>query len=115
MVFSSIKGMRNNRRGESRISKEHAIGFGRLVGGGSIVYMKQVRLSMRSLNVLLWVPGDVHSKCNEDLSPAREGFLWNPGYPDIYHGDKSCQWRLRVSDSQQKILLVFLDISLRGK
>ncbi|CAG7824477.1 unnamed protein product [Allacma fusca] len=57
--------------------------------------------------------GDVHSKCNEDVRPAREGFLVNPGYPDIYPGDHSCQWRLHVF--QQRLLLVLFDISLRGK
>ncbi|ODN04176.1 Cubilin [Orchesella cincta] len=56
---------------------------------------------------------DVHSRCNVDVMPANEGFLHNPGYPDLYPGDEPCQWRLHVP--QQKILLVFFDISLRGQ
>ncbi|CAL8102242.1 unnamed protein product [Orchesella dallaii] len=56
---------------------------------------------------------DVHSRCNVDVMPAKEGFLHNPGYPDLYPGDEPCQWRLHVP--QQKILLVFFDISLRGQ
>ncbi|OXA61380.1 Neuropilin-1 [Folsomia candida] len=52
-----------------------------------------------------------HSKCNVDVTPATEGFLMNPGYPHLYPGDLPCEFRLHVP--QQKILLIFFDISIR--